>query len=69
MRYPSAIRDRFDNNVENLATFLSDSKNDAEAIKLGLKQAPLEAKPTKEAKPSQQAESVSNAQPEAEKTK
>lgn len=37
MLYPASIRNRFDNDVQKLANFLADSKNDAEAVKLGLK--------------------------------
>lgn len=47
---PAYIRSRFENNPSKLLDFLSDDKNDAEAIKLGLKspaaQAPTVESPT-----------------------
>lgn len=39
---PSKVRDRFANNPLNLLSFVSDSKNRAEAISLGLIPAPVE---------------------------
>lgn len=38
--YPAHIRNRFQNDPAQLIEFLSDAENDAEAIKLGLKNAP-----------------------------
>jgi len=37
MLFPASLRNRFDNDVQKLVDFLSDSKNDVEAVKLGLK--------------------------------
>lgn len=37
---PVAIRNRFKNDVAQLIAFLDDPKNDAEAVELGLKEAP-----------------------------
>jgi len=38
--YPSDLRAKFDNNPIKMIDFLKDSKNDEEAIKLGLKKKP-----------------------------
>jgi len=35
--YPAKIRNRFDNDVQKYIDFMSDSKNDGEAVELGLK--------------------------------
>lgn len=40
MRLPSFIRSRFNNDPHQLLEFLSNASNDAEAVKLGLKEAP-----------------------------
>lgn len=37
---PAPVRSRFDNDPQKLINFLADSKNDGEAVKLGLKNAP-----------------------------
>lgn len=37
MLFPASLRNRFDNDVQKLANFLADAKNDVEAVKLGLK--------------------------------
>jgi len=40
---PSKLRDRFENNLENLVAFIADEANHEECVKLGLKPAPLDA--------------------------
>lgn len=44
---PSKLRQRFHNDPKEMLGFLSDSKNDDEAIKLGLKVKPVEVQPIK----------------------
>lgn len=41
MRLPANLREKFGNNSENLANFLSDPENHEEAVKLGLRVKPL----------------------------
>nr|QJB18751.1 MAG: internal scaffolding protein [Microvirus sp.] len=45
MQLPAAVRDRFQNDPARLMEFLGDPSNQAEAVKLGLAEAPLETAP------------------------
>lgn len=44
---PSKLRQRFHNDPKEMLEFLDDTKNDDEAIKLGLKTKPVEVQPIK----------------------
>jgi len=69
MLLPSKIRDKFENNLENLVAFLADAKNDAEAVEMGLKRPSLKATAPEAPQTQPKAENPSNAQPEAKETK
>jgi len=53
MSMPSEVRTRFDNNPQQLINFLKDKKNNEEAIKLGLIEAPKQGPPNLDPKPIQ----------------
>jgi len=63
------MRDRVENSLENLVAFLSDAKNDAEAVKMGLKRPSLKATAPEAPQIQPTAENPSNAQPEAKESK
>lgn len=48
MQLPSEVREKFDSRPENLISYLQDEKNKDEAIKLGLINKPVTAKPEEE---------------------
>lgn len=50
MLLPASVRNRFDNNVQNLLNFMADNKNDEESVKMGLKDKSVLEKPLPEIK-------------------
>lgn len=64
---PSKLRDKFENSLENLLNFLADPANNAEAVEMGLKSAPLKSQSPEGTKPQATQENVSNSESDAKK--